>query len=96
MRTLLLVACVAWAHCAHLRGAAAPMDLEAELKQSTQKQAGFGGTFGGARLTSGSFTMMAANGGFKEDLAKKQPMDLEAELKQSTQKQGNSAKQRVF
>merc|ERR1712146_280841 len=27
----------------------------------------FGGTFGGALLTSGSFTMMAASGGFEEE-----------------------------
>ena len=40
-------------------------------------------------MTSGSYTMMAASGGFKENLAQKQPMDLGAELKQSTQKQGN-------
>ena len=68
MRTLLLVACVAWAHCAHLRGAAAPMDLEAELKQSTQKRRIF---FPGAHFTIPSFTMHAASGGFKENLAQK-------------------------
>ena len=41
-----------------------PDTIFIEINDKNTNTRGFGGTFGGALLTSGSFTMMAASGGF--------------------------------